>query len=106
MASNSVVAIDTKTGKRKWHYQFVHHDIWDYDTPMAPNLLDVTVNGQRLQSGDAAALSDESSLSLTANGDSQVLLLDLNAEDTEAVAKAAKKGSVRVPLRRPLRPPR
>ncbi len=44
---NSVVAIDAKTGVRKWHYQFVHHDIWDYDTPMAPNLLDVTVNGQR-----------------------------------------------------------
>ena len=43
---NSVVAIDVKTGKRKWHYQFVHHDIWDYDTPMAPNLLDVTIDGQ------------------------------------------------------------
>jgi quinoprotein glucose dehydrogenase len=43
---NSVVAIDVKTGKRKWHYQFVHHDIWDYDTPMAPNLLDVTVDGR------------------------------------------------------------
>jgi len=44
--SSSVVAIDVKTGKRRWHYQFVHHDIWDYDVPMAPNLLDVTVNGQ------------------------------------------------------------
>jgi quinoprotein glucose dehydrogenase len=44
---NSLVAIDVKTGKRKWHFQMVHHDIWDYDTPMAPNLLDVTVNGQR-----------------------------------------------------------
>ena len=44
---NSIVALDAKTGKRKWHYQFVHHDIWDYDTPMFPNLLDVTVNGQR-----------------------------------------------------------
>ncbi len=43
---NSVVAIDVKTGKRRWHYQMVHHDIWDYDTPMAPNLLDVTVNGR------------------------------------------------------------
>ena len=42
----SVVALDVKTGQRKWHYQFVHHDIWDYDTPMAPNLLDVTINGQ------------------------------------------------------------
>jgi quinoprotein glucose dehydrogenase len=44
---NSLVAIDVKTGKRKWHFQMVHHDIWDYDTPMSPNLLDVTVNGQR-----------------------------------------------------------
>jgi len=44
--ANSVVAIDVKTGKRKWHYQFVHHDIWDYDTPMAPNLLDVTIDGK------------------------------------------------------------
>lgn len=44
---NSLVAIDAKTGKRKWHYQFVHHDIWDYDTPIAPNVLDVTVEGKR-----------------------------------------------------------
>ena len=44
--ANSIVAIDVKTGLRKWHRQFVHHDIWDYDTPMAPNLLDVTVNGR------------------------------------------------------------
>jgi quinoprotein glucose dehydrogenase len=43
---NSVVALDAKTGVKKWHFQFVHHDIWDYDTPMAPNLLDVTINGQ------------------------------------------------------------
>lgn len=44
---NSLVALDVKTGQRRWHFQMVHHDIWDYDTPMAPNLLDVTVNGQR-----------------------------------------------------------
>ena len=44
---NSLVALDVKTGKRRWHFQMVHHDIWDYDTPMAPNLLDVTVNGRR-----------------------------------------------------------
>ena len=44
---NSLVAIDVKTGLRKWHFQMVHHDIWDYDAPMAPNLIDVTVNGTR-----------------------------------------------------------
>ncbi len=43
---NSIVALDVKTGQRKWHFQMVHHDIWDYDTPMAPNLLDVTINGR------------------------------------------------------------
>jgi len=43
---NSIVAIDVKTGQRRWHFQMVHHDIWDYDTPMSPNLLDITVNGR------------------------------------------------------------
>jgi quinoprotein glucose dehydrogenase len=46
---NSLVAIDVQTGKRKWHFQMVHHDIWDYDAPMSPNIMDVTVNGQRRQ---------------------------------------------------------
>lgn len=43
---NSIVALDAKTGQRRWHFQMVHHDIWDYDTPMAPNLMDITVNGK------------------------------------------------------------
>jgi quinoprotein glucose dehydrogenase len=46
---NSIVALDVKTGQRKWHFQMVHHDIWDYDTPMSPNLLDVTIDGRRRQ---------------------------------------------------------
>jgi quinoprotein glucose dehydrogenase len=44
---NSLVALDARTGERRWHFQMVHHDIWDYDTPMAPNLMDLTINGQR-----------------------------------------------------------
>ena len=44
--ANSLLALDVKTGKRRWHFQMVHHDIWNYDTPMAPNLLDVTVDGK------------------------------------------------------------
>ncbi len=42
----SVLALDVKTGKRVWHYQLVKHDIWNYDTPTAPVLLDVNVNGR------------------------------------------------------------
>ena len=37
-----------KTGKRVWHQQLVKHDIWNYDTPTAPVLLDVNVNGRRI----------------------------------------------------------
>lgn len=42
----SLVAVDCKTGRRKWHYQMVHHGLWDYDPPAAPNLVDIVVNGQ------------------------------------------------------------
>lgn len=45
----SLIALDIKTGKRKWHYQFVRHDVWNYDTPMAPVLMDVTVDGKRIK---------------------------------------------------------
>ena len=44
---NSIVALDAKTGQRKWHFQMVHHDIWDYDTPMAPNLFDAVIDGRQ-----------------------------------------------------------
>ena len=43
---NSIVCLDAKTGKRIWHYQLIHHDIWDWDTASAPVLLDVTVDGR------------------------------------------------------------
>jgi quinoprotein glucose dehydrogenase len=46
--STSLIALDVKTGKRVWHYQLVHHDIWNYDTSTGPVLFDATVNGQRV----------------------------------------------------------
>jgi quinoprotein glucose dehydrogenase len=45
----TLVAVDLQTGKRKWHYQLVHHGIWDMDIPCAPILLDVDVNGRRIK---------------------------------------------------------
>ncbi len=45
----SVVALDLKTGQRKWHYQLVHHGIWDFDIPCAPMLVDITVNGRTVK---------------------------------------------------------
>jgi quinoprotein glucose dehydrogenase len=45
----SLVAIDLKTGQRKWHYQLVHHGFWDFDIPCAPILADITVNGRTIK---------------------------------------------------------
>jgi quinoprotein glucose dehydrogenase len=47
--SESLVAVDLQTGQRKWHYQLVHHGIWDMDIPCAPILADITVNGRAIK---------------------------------------------------------
>ncbi len=44
--SESLLALDIKTGQRKWHYQLVHHGIWDHDIPCAPILMDLVVDGK------------------------------------------------------------
>jgi quinoprotein glucose dehydrogenase len=45
----SLVCIDAATGKPVWHYQLVHHGLWDYDLPAAPNLIDITVDGKSIK---------------------------------------------------------
>jgi quinoprotein glucose dehydrogenase len=44
--AETLVALDAKTGKRVWHFQAVHHGVWDYDFPAAPILVDINVNGK------------------------------------------------------------
>jgi len=45
---NSIVALDAKTGKRLWHFQAIHHDLWDYDFPQAPKLLTIRHDGRNV----------------------------------------------------------
>jgi glucose dehydrogenase len=45
---NSLLALDARTGKRLWHFQLIHHDLWDYDLPVAPKLLTVKHNGKNV----------------------------------------------------------
>lgn len=45
---NCVLALEAKTGKHKWHFQTVHHDLWDYDLPAPPNLVTVVKDGKKL----------------------------------------------------------
>ena len=47
--SQSLVAVDAETGERVWHYQTVHHGLWDYDPPAAPILMDIVVDGEPVQ---------------------------------------------------------
>ena len=47
--AESLVALDARTGKRVWHFQGVHHGLWDYDFPCAPILADITVQGRRIR---------------------------------------------------------
>lgn len=51
---NALVALDAKTGKRIWHYQTVHHDLWDYDLSPAPQLLTLNRDGKKI---DAVAVA-------------------------------------------------
>jgi quinoprotein glucose dehydrogenase len=46
---SSIVALNAKTGERAWHFQTVHHDLFDYDLPAAPILIDITVDGRAIK---------------------------------------------------------
>jgi len=46
---DSLVCLEAATGKKVWHYQLVRHGLWDYDTPAAPNLIDINVDGRRIK---------------------------------------------------------
>lgn len=57
--ANCVLALDAQTGKRRWHFQTVHHDLWDRDLPCPPNLLTVTRDGRKI---DAVAQATKDGL--------------------------------------------
>ena len=77
----TLLAVDLYTGKRKWHYQLVHHGIWDNDIPCAPILIDVTVDGKNDQSRRAA---DEAGVSLCVRScDGQAGLADRGTAGAE-----------------------
>ena len=80
----SLVALDLETGQRRWHYQFVHHGIWDHDNPSPPILADVQIKGKRVP--------------LVAQPSKQAFLYVLNRETGEPVwpieERPVEKGDV------------
>lgn len=86
--ANCILALDAKTGKRIWHYQTVHHDLWDRDLPAPPNLLRVTHDGKKVdavaqitKSGFVFLLDRETGESLFPVGERPVPASDLFDEE-------------------------
>ncbi len=59
--SETLLALDIKTGQRKWHYQLVHHGVWDHDIPCAPILMDLIVDGK---AGEGRRPADQAGLAV------------------------------------------
>ena len=55
--AESLVAVSAETGERLWHFQMVHHGVWDYDLPAAPTLVDITIDGRPIKA--VAAISKQ-----------------------------------------------
>jgi len=73
--ANCILALDAQTGKRVWHYQTVHHDLWDRDLPCQPNLLTVKHNGKMV---DALAQATKDGLVFLLNRDNGQPLFPVN----------------------------
>lgn len=52
--ANCLLALDARTGKRLWHFQMVHHDLWDYDATSAPQLVTIRQDGKTIEAGAQA----------------------------------------------------
>ncbi|MGC3946688.1 MAG: PQQ-binding-like beta-propeller repeat protein [Chryseolinea sp.] len=63
---NSIVALDAATGQYRWHFQTVHHDLWDYDLPAPPNLITIERNGKKV---DAVAQTTKTGFLFVLNRD-------------------------------------
>ena len=87
--ANSVIAIKAETGERVWHYQTVHHDLWDRDLPAPPNLVSIRHNGKKVdavaqitKSGYVFLLDRETGVPLFEVEERSVMKSDLKGEET------------------------
>ena len=85
--ANCVISLDANTGKRVWHFQTVHHDLWDKDIPCPPNLITVTHNGQKV---DAVAQATKDGLIFIFDRDTGEPLF--NVEEVEVPVSPALPG--------------
>ena len=97
---NAVVAIDITTGKYRWHFQTIHHDIWDHDPPAPPGLFDVVRNGRTIP---ALALTTKSGYMYILNRETGQPIFGV---EERAVAKSDAPGEATFPTQPfPVKPP-
>jgi len=97
---NSVVALEIATGKYRWHFQTIHHDLWDADPPAPPSLFDVTRNGRTIP---ALALTTKSGYLYILNRENGQPIFGV---EERAVAKSDVPGEFAFPTQPiPLKPP-
>jgi glucose dehydrogenase len=97
---NSVVAVDVKTGKYKWHFQTIHHDIWDHDPPAPPGIFDVTRSGHTIP---ALALTTKSGYMYILNRETGRPIFGV---EERPVAKSDVPGELAFPTQPfPVKPP-
>ncbi|SDM97529.1 outer membrane protein assembly factor BamB family protein [Siphonobacter aquaeclarae] len=96
--SDCIMALDAETGKRKWHYQTVHHDLWDRDLPCPPNLTTVTHKGKKV---DVVVQTTKDGLVYVLNRDTGVSLFPVEerAVPTEGLPGEKPWPKQRVPLK-------
>jgi quinoprotein glucose dehydrogenase len=97
--ANCLIALDAATGERKWHFQFVHHDIWDRDLPAAPVLCEVVRDGKKIA---AVAQVTKSGHVWAFNRDTGESLFPWREEPVPKSILAGEKSSPTQPL--PLKP--
>ncbi len=97
---NSVVAIDVQTGAYKWHFQTIHHDLWDADPPAPPGLLDVRQNGRTVP---ALALTTKSGYLYLLNRETGRPLFDIEERKVAASDVPGEATSPTQPI--PVKPP-
>ncbi|MEM6320164.1 MAG: PQQ-binding-like beta-propeller repeat protein [Bacteroidota bacterium] len=98
--ANCLLALDANTGKRKWHYQFVHHDIWDRDLPAPPNLIRVKHKGKMV---DAVAQITKSSYVFVFDRDTGEPLFPIEEVPVAASELAGEEAWPTQPI--PVKPP-
>ncbi|MHB1558226.1 MAG: pyrroloquinoline quinone-dependent dehydrogenase [Isosphaeraceae bacterium] len=98
--ANCTIALDARTGRRIWHFQTLHHDLWDHDLPVYPNLVTVTHNGKRI---DAAAQVTKTGYVFLFDRETGKPLFDIVERPVPASDIAGEQASATQPF--PVKPP-